>query len=125
MPNEVSYIMQNMGKLTQSQIAKNLGRSASFVKKVQQQSRKKGECVLSDIPEYSKYLIDKANKRIQKVENCWIVKKNEIMIAGQIYTLSRVLYFWLKKIDIKNLKLVKDCKSELCVNPDHFHTINK
>lgn len=121
--DEKRYVLENTGKMTKAQIAEKLGRSESFVKSVQRNARTIQPCTWIDMPKYSDELKNQVDKRIEYIGECWIVKKNEIMIDGHFYTLSRLLYYWHNEIDLKHVQIIRDCHNDKCVNPKHYHAI--
>ena len=122
---EKMYIIRMTGKMTKNEIATALGRCPSSIKKIQRKNRITQELKWAVLPPYDEKAMNRIWARLEIKGECWITKKNEVMVKGIFYTLSRLLYFWHNHIDLEGLELVRECGQLLCVNPSHYRCVRR
>ncbi len=118
---EITFVLDNYKKMTHPEMCRKLGRSDSFVRRILYWAKlKKRDAANLLLPTYRDEAMDRINKRIKRVGDCWLLHKNEIRIDHVDYAVSRLLYFWHKGHQPGKALLDKTCQNPKCVNPDHM-----
>lgn len=120
------YIGQNRQTMSLAQLMAHTNLSRSTVKRIiraTNKTKRQGETALGMPPLTQDELAERVKKiggRMKNEGGCWVVAKNEMLVKGKWYQISRVLYGFHKGVSMEGTHLYRKCHNSKCINPDHF-----